>query len=267
MSAGRQPWRLVGILAFTQLTGWGSLYSAFTILAPGILREFGWPVDVVYGAYSLSLLVSGVVATPIGILLDRFGGRWIMGGGSVLAGAGLLWLSAVRTPAGYFTAWTVIGVAMALVLYEAAFATINREVEHNARRAISTLTLFGGLASTVFWPLTLKLDLAIGWRHTYAVYGLLQLAVCAPLHALLSAGPRRAALPATPVSAMPADAGYTLADAVRHPAFWKLAFAFSSNLFIFSALSVHLVPVLHRLGHPVETVVWFAALIGPMQVA
>ncbi|MGN6388770.1 MAG: MFS transporter, partial [Burkholderiaceae bacterium] len=115
--------------------------------------------------------------------------------------------------------------------------------------------------------------LAIGWRHTYAVYGLLQLAVCAPLHALLSARPRPLtqslaqplALSMPPASAAGAD--YTLADALRHPAFWKLAFAFSSNMFIFSALSVHLVPVLHRLGHPVETVVWFAALIGPMQVA
>lgn len=268
MPAGRQPWQLVAILAFTQLTSWGSLYYAFTILAPDIGRELGWAPDVVFGAFSLSLLVSGIVATPIGILLDRVGGRWIMGGGSLLAGAGLFWLAAVRTPSAYFGAWLVIGVAMALVLYEAAFATINREVEHNARRAISTLTLFGGLASTVFWPLTLQLDLAIGWRHTYAAYGLVQLAICAPLHALLSARPRRAVLPRAPsVSTEESGADYTLTDALRHPAFWKLAFAFSSNMFIFSALSVHLVPVLHRLGHPVETVVWFAALIGPMQVA
>src|SRR5690606_4914886 len=55
--------------------------------------------------------------------------------------------------------------------------------------------------------------------------------------------------------------------AVSHPAFWKLAFAFATNAFIFSALSVHLIPILNRLGHPVATVVLFAAIIGPMQVA
>jgi predicted MFS family arabinose efflux permease len=158
-------------------------------------------------------------------------------------------------------AWTVIGVSMGLVLYEAAFATINREFASDARRSISILTLFGGFASTVFWPLTLKLNSLIGWRDTYLVYACVQLLVCAPLHAWLPVRAPRAPRPA------PVKASYTLSEAVRHPAFWWLAAAFAANSFVFSALSVHLIPLLQRMGHAVGTVVFFAALIGPMQVA
>ena len=127
------------------------------ILGRDIQRESGWRSEVVYGAYSWSLLVAGLLSTPAGMLIDRFGGRWVMAGGSVTAGLGLLLLgSAVSIPV-YFLAWTLLGGAMAFTLYESAFATINRQIPVGSRQAISTLTLFGGFASTVFWPLTAKL--------------------------------------------------------------------------------------------------------------
>jgi predicted MFS family arabinose efflux permease len=59
---------------------------------------------------------------------------------------------------------------------------------------------------------------------------------------------------------------HTLAEALRHPAFWVLALAFSANTFIFSAMAVHLIPLLERLGQSAATAVLLAALIGPMQV-
>jgi MFS family permease len=263
MTNSREPWNIIRILAFTQIVSWGALYYAVTILAPEIERELGWRPEIVFGAFSWSLLVAGLVSTPAGIMLDRFGGRAVMGTGSLLSGIGLFMLSATHSIIIYFVAWTVLGVAMALVLYEAAFATINREFLLQARKGISVLSLFGGLASTVFWPLTLKLNMLIGWRDTYLIYGVVQLALCLPLHALLPGGRRRQ-------PHLGGVAGlsrhYTLKEAVRHPAFWRLACAFATNSFIFSALSVHLISTLQRFGHPVGTVVLFAAFIGPMQV-
>lgn len=263
MSHRSEPWKIVRILAFTQIVSWGAIYYAITILAPEIERELGWRPEIVFGAFSWALLIAGLASTPAGILIDRFGGRPVMGAGSALAGIGMILLGTTHGIVQYFIAWTLLGAAMALVLYEAAFATINREFFATARRGISTLTLFGGFASTVFWPLTLKLNAALGWRDTYIAYGIVQLALCLPLHALLTVSPARRAPAAGPRSVR----SHTLADALRHPAFWKLACAFAANSFVFSALSVHLIPTLQRLGHPAAIAVLFSTFIGPMQVA
>ena len=255
--------KTIGILAVSQVVSWGTLYYAFAILAADIGRELGWRAETVFGAFSWCLLVAGLVSAPVGMLLDRCGGRLVMGAGSLLCGIGFITLSRAHGQPAYYLAWTVLGVAMSATLYEAAFATLNHRFGMAARQSISTLTLFGGFASTVFWPLTLKVNELLGWRDTYLLYGALQLGLCLPLHLMLGAGPG----PAPKLRRAAAGPDFTLRQALRHPAFWKLAFAFSSNSFIFSALSVHLIPILHSFGHPIGTVVWMAALIGPMQVA
>ncbi|NEX63762.1 MFS transporter [Noviherbaspirillum sp. 17J57-3] len=261
----KEPWNIIRLLAFTQISAWGSLYYAFAVVAPDIQRELGWRGETVFGVYSWSLLVAGLASTPVGILLDRFGGRMVMACGSLLAAAGLGLLANVHSLGAYIAAWTLIGVAMAMVLYEAAFATINREFHLQSRKAISVLTLFGGLASTVSWPLTLWLSGRVGWRDTFLIYAAVQALLCAPMHLLLPAG-RRAPVP-PPDARMEQARNFTLREAVRHPVFWKLAFAFATNMFIFSALSVHLIALLQRFGHAAAGAVLMASLIGPMQVA
>jgi MFS family permease len=259
-----QPSKTIGILAVTQILSWGSLYYAFTILAPGIQHDLALAPEVVFGAFSWALLVAGLAATPVGILLDRYGGRHVMAAGSLLCALGLAWLGRCDDVTSYYLAWTLIGLAMALTLYEAAFATINRKLDIGSRRAISTLTLFGGFASTLFWPLTARLHEMLGWRDTYLWYGLVQLVVCMPLHLWLGADSQRSSSQGEPVAAR---GSHTLVEALRHPVFWMLALAFSANTFIFSALAVHLIPLFERLGQSSAVAVLLATLIGPMQVA
>jgi predicted MFS family arabinose efflux permease len=256
--------RLVAILACTQVASWGSLYYAFSILAPTIAADLALGKEAIYGAFSWSLLVAGMVSAPVGILLDRAGGRLVMAAGSLACGAGLAWLSACGGVWSYYGAWTVLGVAMTLTLYEAAFATINRRLAEGSRQAISTVTLFGGFASTLFWPLTWHVSAAVGWRTTYLWFALVQLAICLPLHLLL--GPDCPAGRRTGAAGRSGPSSHTLAEALRHRAFWQLAMAFAANTFIFSALSVHLLPLLTAYGHAAQFAVLLAMLIGPMQV-
>jgi predicted MFS family arabinose efflux permease len=263
MEPGSNIRKTIGILAITQVVGWGMLYYAFSIMAADIGRDLHLQPAAVFGAFSWCLLVSGLAATPVGILIDRFGGRAMMACGSLLGAIGFVVLSQAHDVLTFYAAWTILGVAMAQTLYEAAFSTITHEVGAGSRKAISTLTLFGGFASTVFWPLTLKINAAIGWRDTYLLYAAAQVAVCLPLHLLLS----HRAEPRLPAHAAAHDTHFTLRQALREPAFWHLAFAFSANSFVFSALSAHLIPILQRYGHAAGTVVLIAALIGPMQVA
>jgi hypothetical protein len=114
----------------------------------------------------------------------------------------------------------------------------------------------------VFWPLSLKLDALFGWRGTYMLYGAAHLFLCLPLHLLLHATP-----PVVAGAAKRTSGSYTLHEALRHPAFWKLAFAFAANSFVFSALAVHLIPTLQRFGHSAAMAVLVSTFIGPMQVA
>lgn len=253
--------RLIGILAVTQVASWGSVYYAFSVVAPAIARDLALSNELVYGAFSWSLLVAGLASAPAGMLLDRVGGRPVMAAGSLACGLGMLWLSHCASVASYYGAWTLLGLAMTLTLYEAAFATLNRQLPDQSRQAISTVTLFGGFASTLFWPLTWYLSTATGWRGAYLWFGIIQLAICLPLHLLLD---RHA--PAASGSQRSGPRSHTLGEALRHGAFWTLALAFAANTFTFSALSVHLLPLLKDYGHTAEFAVLLLTLIGPMQV-
>ena len=248
--------RLLGILAFTQVVSWGSTYYAIAVLSPSIGNSLQLSEAWVMGAFSAALLLSGLAAPWAGRWLDRHGGRRVMAAGSLTCAAGLAMLATATSTLAYYAAWCVIGVAMALTLYEAAFATIHQAVGDGAKQAISTLTLFGGFASTLFWPLTHALDTAWGWRTTLLLFALLQLLACLPLHLLL---PRHRLRHATAASTTPPPK-------VRSRGFLLLAAAFSLSSFVYSAMSVHLIGLFHQLGHSMAAAVTFAALIGPMQV-
>jgi hypothetical protein len=148
-------------------------------------QETGWTRDAIVGAFSLSLLVAGAASAPVGMLIDRFGGRVVMSLGSLVGAAVLMLMSEARSVAVFYGAWTVLGVAAARLPYEPAFAVIYASFESNARKAITALTLVAGFASTVFWPLTQALVSGLGWRHTLLVLGIMNLAICLPLHAAL----------------------------------------------------------------------------------
>jgi MFS family permease len=251
----------VAILAATQILSWGSAYYAFSVLSAPMQHDLGIGPEAAVGAFAWALLVSGLAAAPVGRALDRHGGRAVMLAGSLGSGSAMLLLAAAQSAPLYWLAWTVLGVSMSLTLYEAAFATLNQAVAHSPRRAISAVTLFGGLASTIFWPLTLKIDAAIGWRGAWLAYAALQFGVCVPLHALL---PRHAG--ARVPQAQHRRAGTGVRAALRHPAFWTLAAAFAANSLVGSALAVHLIGLMHGYGHALGDIVTLAALIGPMQV-
>jgi len=252
----------VPFLAVTQILSWGSLYYAFSILAPSIGRDLNLRPELLYGAFSVSILIAGLASAPIGMCIDRFGGRWVMASGSLVCGFGMLWLAGAGSGASFIAAWALLGIGMALSLYEAAFATITRRMPAQARRAISTITLVAGFASTVFWPATAHLHETIGWRPTYTLYAAMQFCVCLPLHISLG----REDVAATLQGEEQRNAGSTLAQVLRLPAFWSLTAAFATNAFIFSAMSVHLIPLITDLGHASHLAVFLAALIGPMQV-
>jgi hypothetical protein len=153
---------------------------------------------------------------------------------------------------------------MAGCLYDPAFATLHGISGPAYRKAVTALTLFGGFASTGFWPLAQFLLDAVGWRATLGAYAVLNLVVCVPMHLwVLTPGPGNA--PHVPAAAEPAVAA---ASGPGRPAvFAWLATALALASFLSSALSAHVIGLLTSSGLTARDAVLVSSLIGPMQVA
>ena len=235
-------------LGLTQIVGWGTTVYALGVLGNPIVAEMGWRLGVVYGGLTVALLASGAVSLPIGRWIDRQGGRAVMGTGSIIAACGLAALSQASTLAGYFAAWAIIGVAMRMVLYDAAFAAVVQLSPARGRRAISFLTLFGGLASSVMWPVGAALEQAYGWRVTLLVYAALNLAVCLPLHwyALRRPGDTLSAEPVTTGRAI--DGQAILTGSGRRQGMAMFAATMATGTLVGGAIAPQMVAILGTTG-------------------
>jgi len=264
-SLPKPPWRVVWALSVTQVVGWGTIYYGIALLMPPIERELGWSRDAVSAAYSLGLLVAGFAALPVGMIMDRIGGRATMTVGSVLGGALFALLGEVQSYPAFIALWIALGACMALVLYEAAFVVITLAFGTEYRKGITVCTFAGGLASSIFWPITDALLGAYGWRETATILGLVNILICAPLHFFLLPGGAKAKAKIAPTETMAAKT--TLGELLRLRSFWLLALSFTAYGFVASALSVHQIPLLREAGVGDTTAVVFASLVGVMQVA
>src|SRR5215468_7854676 len=190
------PWRAVPVLGVTQILAWGAIFYPPVLTVPLIAADRGWSAAFTMGGFSLGLLVAGLVSPRIGATIDRYGGHRVMPVGSLAGAIGLVALTYAEHPVAYLAVWALLGAAMASSLYDPAFATLGRVFGSGARPPITALTLIGGFASTVSWPVTHLLIGAVGWRGTYLVYAALLALVAAPLHAFLL--PRSRAEPEAP---------------------------------------------------------------------
>lgn len=180
--------RQVFALGLSQLVGWGALFYALVPLQHA--HAFGVPASTSSLLITIALVVSGILAYPVGLLLDRVGGRAVLLAGSVGGVLVLLGL-AISPPGGLWPLFVALGVVYALMLYEPAFAVVTAHVPTTAARmtALRNVTLLGGLASLVFAPLTaLALD-AAGPRMTLLLLALVLAAVTLPSHIRMPAGP------------------------------------------------------------------------------
>lgn len=255
---------VVTALGITQIISWGTVYYAISVLAKPMAADLGWSLTFVFLGFSLSLLVGGLVAKPVARFMERRGGRTTLTIGSVLAAAGLALMALVSEPILYFAAWTLLGFASRFTLYDAAFATLVEVFGTGGRRAISILTLFGGLASTILWPIAHYVNEAVGWRGTWVFCAALVLILCTPLHLAMprfrpepADGPGEAAHAADPPPLVPPDQ--------RRFAIAMLAIALAMNSFVFTALSAHFIPALTLAGVAAATAVWVASAKGVFQ--
>jgi MFS family permease len=265
-STRRHDARLVGWLSLAQLITWGSVFYTFALLMAPLERELGMSRAQSSLAFSLALLAEGLLAYPIGRWIDRGHERLVMTGGSLLVGACLLLHSSVSTVFGFYAVWLGLGAALAATLYPPAFAVVTRRFPHDYRRAIITMTFLGGLASTVFIPLSAWLIQIMGWRHALWVLAAIHLLLCAPLHALVLRGAPGARRPVAASDGAPALHG-SLSRHLRSAPFLLIGVFVVLLMAVTAALPAHMVSLLRENGLSETWVIAIPASIGVIQVA
>jgi len=249
---------VVVTLGITQTLAWASSYYLPAILASPIGATIGVPSSWVFAAFSGALLIAAFAGPAVGRVIDRRGGRGVLMLSNIVLAAGLILLAAANGGVLLAVAWAVLGIGMALGLYDAGFAALTAIYGHNARGPITGITLFAGFASTVSWPVTTVLNDALGWRETLLVWAALNIMLGLPLNGLLP----KASRVAHHVHAAARSIGWK-----PYREMFLLAFVFAAAWFVTGSMAAHLPGLLERAGATHVEAIAAAALVGPAQVA
>lgn len=255
----RSRYLVVATLGTAQTLAWASSYYLPAILAGPIAAGIGVPSSWVFGAFSGALLIAAFAGPAVGRLIDRHGGRGVLAFSNIVLACGLILLAAAHGAAMLCVAWAVLGVGMALGLYDAGFAALTALYGTGARGPITGITLLAGFASTVSWPLSTFLNDTLGWRETVLVWAALNIVVGLPLNLLLPV-PAHVAHPAARNA--PRKIGWR-----PYREMFLLAFVFAAAWFVTGAMAAHLPQLLERAGATPFAAIAAAALVGPAQVA
>ncbi|MBJ7451239.1 MAG: MFS transporter [Blastococcus sp.] len=253
---------MLAALCVTEVVSWGVLYYAFPVALAPITADTGWSASATTAAFSGGLVVSALAGIPVGRWLDRFGPRRVMTAGSLLAAPAAAAIGLAPTLAWFVAAWLVAGVAMAAVFYQAGFAALTRWYGPARVRALTTLTLVAGLASTIFAPLTSLLLDHLSWRATYLVLAVVLGVVTVPLHALALTPPWTA----EPQHPARGPAPGSVRSIVSSPGFLLLSGALTVTAFGMYSASLTLIPLLTGRGMSASMAATTLGLLGAGQL-
>jgi MFS family permease len=255
--------RALVALCVTEITGWGVLYYALPVAAGDITATEGWTHGQVFTAFSTGLLVSAVAGVGVGRLLDRLGPRPVMTVGSLVGVVGLLLVASAPNLAVFFVAWLVTGIAQSAALYPPAFAAITRWYGEARTWPLTILTLVGGLASTVFAPITHLLVEDLGWRGAFLVLTAVYALVTIPLHAIFLTPP-------WPGHLAPAGGHHgrrqEIRSVVRSGRFLSLQVSLTLTALGMYAVTLNLIPLLTSRGFGPAAAATVFGLVGAGQV-
>lgn len=264
MHKNRVPAGIVSALGLTQIIGYGTLYYSFSILAPGMAADLGLTLAEVFGVFSASLFIGGLSATYVGRQMDRIGAATVMTIGSVLAALTLALCAWSPSITIFAVAIILLEISSGMVQYQAAFAALVESDPRSASRSITYLTLIGGFASTIFWPISAALSGYLSWREIYLVFAGLNLFLCMPLHYwIMRVG--KTAVNGDPAVRTRETVVGAVAPHARRRGMILVSFAFALLGFTLAAILAHMVPMLGSIGLGAAAVV-IGSLFGPAQV-
>jgi len=252
-------WYIVGACLLISLYTGGAVYFGFTAVFEPIAEEFGWSYAQISLAASLRGLEVGLLAPVMGLLVDRWGPRRLVFGGSILVCAGFLVLSRVSSLAMFYGAFALIAIGMSTCTSTVLMVAVANWFRKNVGLAIGIAASgvgFGGLIV----PVVAKLIDVLQWRMVMVTAGLGMLVVVLPLSLLIRHKPEHygyqpdgevsstAEIMGAQISTASAEVNIPAMQAARNRAFWHLAIASMCSSFVVGAIVMHVMPYLSSLG-------------------
>ncbi|HCG54765.1 MULTISPECIES: MFS transporter [Brevibacterium] len=250
-------------LCIAELVSWGLLYYSLPVAVTPISADMGWSQTTVTAALTMGLIVSALAGVRVGRLLDSHGPRALMSLGTVIGIVALLLVAAAPNLIVFFLAWVLAGFAQAATLYPPAFAVVTRWYGADRVKPLTTITLVGGLASTVFAPLIAWLIDSCGWRTTYVVLAGILAVTALPMHLFFLN--RKWTDVAAGQSRTPSRA--EIRTITRSNRFILLQLAVALSTFTLFAVTINIIPLLIERGAAYGLAAIALGLVGFGQVA
>ncbi|MGE5853943.1 MAG: MFS transporter [Deltaproteobacteria bacterium] len=253
---------VITALGIAQILAWGTSFYFPAVFAKPIVAETGWSLGFVVGGTSIGLLTAGLISPQVGRIIDTHGGRPVLLASSAFYAAGLALVGFAQALPFYLLAWVLIGIGMGTGLYDAVFAALGRMYGSKARGPITNLTLFGGFASTICWPLSAFMIDHVGWRSACFIYAALHLFVMLPLQVIVVRTPEKIKSEGNGQN----TSSETLCIDNETLIFVLLAMVLSIAAGIGSIVVVHLLIFLQARGVDFALAVTLGTIFGPAQV-
>ena len=253
--------RLTIRLGITQIISWGSGFYIPAVLAVPITASLGISTEVFFWAFTVSLLVSGLIGPRIGKAIDKLGGRKVLPFGSVAFFLGLILLATARETNQLFVAWFLIGIGGSMGNYDAAFATAVNFFGNKSNQVIAGITVFAGFSSTISWPVTTFLEQTYDWRAAIWFWAAMHIVVALPLHLTIPRSEKK------DIPDLTGPIRKLVKNKFRFdPLIVVFALMFALQGFIVSSVNTTLPFMLSELGADVQLALLASVLLGPFQV-
>jgi sugar phosphate permease len=210
--------------------------------------------------YALSFLMLSLA----GRMMEKFSARWLLTVSSGILGLVYISMSTFRAVWQFYAAGTLIGVALAFLLYLSYPVLINRWFKVRVGFFIGLCSAASGVGGVLFNPLAGRLIAEYGWRNTYLIFGVVILLIVTPLLALLlRSHPQDMGLTPfgsdhQPNSGMPT--GITFQQATKSPVFYLLL-VFAFFMISVSTLNLFLPTYITSSGYSVQQSALVASLV------
>ncbi|HTW51820.1 MAG TPA: MFS transporter [Stellaceae bacterium] len=273
-------WLLVAVAFVTMAVGVNAR-TAFSLLYPPILKDFGWDRGLTAGIFSFGFLLSALITPLAGRLIDRRGPRLIVEIGIVTLGAGLLLATLAQEPWQlYLTLGAMCGAGVNCFTYTTQSIYLPHWFVRRRGLAISIAFSGVGIGSITILPWLQYLIGTGGWRAGCWMLGILVVALLGPINLLLRHRPEEMGLEpdgehAARVAANnrsnivdPAWAAieWTLGRALKTSRFWWLALGYFGSLFAWYAVQVHQTKYLTEIGFSATGAAWALGLVSLVAV-